>query len=92
MGDLMGHATASASNRSNEVNLTIYIEAYETSDVCSEDKLMENIVLWSLCFVYIGVFNFIAYPTFAFMFGKAGEELTSRLRYQSFKVNFGSSL
>ena len=39
-------------------------------------------------FVAIGVFNFIGYPTFAFMFGKAGEELTSRLRYRSFKVSF----
>ena len=63
------------------------IDAYETDHVCNEDKLRENIVYWSLWFVFIGVFNFIAYPTFAYMFGKAGEELTSRLRYQSFKVN-----
>ena len=64
----------------------IYIDAYKNNDVCRDDKLMENIVWWSLCFVYIGVFNFIAYPTFSYMFGKAGEELTSRLRYKSFKV------
>ena len=62
------------------------IDAYDNDAECSETKLMENIVFWSLCFVYIGVFNFIGYPTFAYMFGKAGEELTSRLRYRSFKV------
>ena len=78
----------SSANSYDDLNLTrILIDAYETDHVCNEDKLRENIVYWSLWFVYIGVFNFIAYPTFAYMFGKAGEELTSRLRYQSFNVN-----
>ena len=82
----MGNASLGNSTEFYVPDFGIYIDAYHTDDACSEDKLMENIVLWSLCFVYIGVFNFIAYPTFSYMFGKAGEELTSRLRYQSFKV------
>ena len=82
----LGNATEFVATEFNVPDFGIYIDAYNTNDACSEDKLMENIVVWSLCFIYIGVFNFIAYPTFCYMFGKAGEELTSRLRYQSFKV------
>merc|ERR1719209_842781 len=81
----LGNATDFVATEFNVPDFGIYIDAYNTNDACSEDKLMENIVVWSLCFIYIGVFNFIAYPTFCYMFGKAGEELTSRLRYQSFK-------
>ena len=80
----MGNATDLVATESYDFG--IYIDAYNNNDACSESKLMENIVVWSLCFVYIGVFDFIAYPTFSYMFGKAGQELTSRLRYQSFKV------
>ena len=46
---------------------------------------METIVFWSLMFVAIGAADFIGFTAYAFLFGKAGEELTMRLRYQSFK-------
>ena len=61
------------------------VEAYLTKDICSEDELMKTIVFWSLMFVAIGAADFIGFTAYAFLFGKAGEELTMRLRYQSFK-------
>ena len=46
---------------------------------------MNTIVFWSLMFVAIGAADFVGFTAYAFLFGKAGEELTMRLRYQSFK-------
>ena len=74
------------SSRADYTVMQPYIEAYNTDDYCNQDKLMDNIVLWSLWFIGIGVANFIGFPTFSYMFGKSGEELTSRLRYKSLKV------
>ena len=61
------------------------IEAYETREICDEGALMNTIIFWSLMFVAIGAADFIGFTAYAFLFGKAGEELTMRLRYQSFK-------
>ena len=61
------------------------IEAYENREICDEGALMNTIIFWSLMFVAIGAADFIGFTAYAFLFGKAGEELTMRLRYQSFK-------
>ena len=60
-------------------------EAYENREICDEGALMNTIIFWSLMFVAIGAADFIGFTAYAFLFGKAGEELTMRLRYQSFK-------
>ena len=61
------------------------IDAYENREICDEGALMNTIIFWSLMFVAIGAADFIGFTAYAFLFGKAGEELTMRLRYQSFK-------
>ena len=50
---------------------------------------MNTIIFWSFMFVAIGAADFFGFTAYAFLFGKAGEELTMRLRYQSFKKYTG---
>ena len=52
---------------------------------CSDSAMMDFVVLWSMMFVAIGGANFIGYTFFAWLFGKSGEELTLRLRRESFR-------
>ena len=59
--------------------------AYFDADQCKGSAMMDFVVFWSMMFVVIGGANFFGYTFFAWLFGKSGEELTLRLRRESFR-------
>ena len=58
---------------------------YKTTEFCSENELMDEIIFYSCMFIVIGVADLILHGGTAFLFGLSGEKLTMRLRRESFK-------
>jgi len=61
------------------------IAAYDEADICQESLMMDVVVFWSLIFVAIGGADFVGFTLYAWAFGVAGENLTLRLRAESFR-------
>ena len=66
------------------------LEKYRETKFCSEDELMDEIIFYSCMFIVIGVADLVLHGGTAFLFGLSGENLTLRLRRQSFQkyLNF----
>ena len=62
-----------------------HVAKYDSEDACSEEAMAESVVWWSLGFVSIGVVSFIGFSMISWCFSTAGENLTLRLRRESFK-------
>ena len=61
------------------------LQKYRETKFCSEDELMDEIIFYSCMFIVIGVADLILHGGTAFLFGLSGENLTLRLRRQSFQ-------
>ena len=77
--------TIDENDPNTDPELLVGLEKYKETEFCSEDALMDEIIFFSCMFIVIGVADLLLHGGTAFLFGLSGENLTMRLRRESFK-------